>query len=129
VISHPQFLFKLLLEVEELAGRLLRDLDDDNTRLREELGRAGVEVDFLRRQVEALTDAARETSKTKRPGIVRGSLLGLGMILGAITTNVGTTIATEIIQPIVVGDRGSDDGLAVYQQACERLVEKIDELG
>lgn len=103
--------------------KLVRDLDvalNENAELRSRLAEARIEIDFLRRQVDQLSEAV----KTNRPSIARAMLVAVSSILLALTTGVGEAI------PGLVADTAADSDPTVeeFVQRCDTLVDAFDRL-
>lgn len=101
---------------EELVDRIARDVERSESILREELSEAGIEIDYLRRQLGAAIETCREANRARRPGLVAAALLGLGSILGAVATGavegISSTIASKQTEEHFV-ERYADDCLSL----------------
>jgi hypothetical protein len=105
---------------ESLIGQLQRELEDEGSRLRQDLSAAGVEVDFLRRQLDAVTDTAREANRVRRPGLIAGALIGLGSLLGSIVTGAAEGVSSVVTQT-AVDERGIED----FAAECVALANEV----
>jgi CRP-like cAMP-binding protein len=108
---------ELLRAIERLAHDLNTALES-NGQLRRELEAANMEVDFLRRQVQQLTEAL----SSNRPSIAKAMLAALGAILLAVATGMAEGAAGPLLadeeQPTTT----------VFVQQCDMLVNQFDEI-
>lgn len=112
---------RLTRDIERLASDLLSALED-NESLREQLQSARIDIDFLRRQVDNLTEAAR----TGRPGIMRAMVAAVAAILFAATTGIGEAAGGLVI------DRyweSPDSSAGEYLERCSEILDEMDALG
>jgi hypothetical protein len=102
---------------------LVHDLDlalQQNVTLRSQLDDARIEVDFLRRQVEQLSEAL----KANRRGITRAMLAGVGMILLAVVTGGAEGTAGHILNSHDTPEESATD----FLQRCDELVDQLDQI-
>ena len=103
---------------------LVHDLEvaiEENDDLRSRLAEARIEIDFLRRQVEQLSEAI----KTSRPRIVKSMLMGVGAILLALTTGVGEAAGGRILDKV---DAPAATTAEQFLERCDVLVDQFDSL-
>jgi hypothetical protein len=103
---------------------LVHDLDiaiDENEDLRSRLTEARIEIDFLRRQLDQLSEAM----KTSRPRIVKSMLMGVGAILLALTTGVGEAGGGRILDKV---DAPAATTAEQFLERCDNLVDQLDSL-
>lgn len=114
-------------EFEALLHRLDRALDE-NHHLREQLERADIEVDFLRRQVASQTEMLRAAQRANNRGLLRTAIVGLGGVMLAVVSGAaggaGEVVTTHLIEGPAVAQRSGDVALD-YSIECENLVVRL----
>jgi hypothetical protein len=105
---------------EALIHQIELDLENRESRLNAELVAAGVERDFLRRQVEAASACSREANRSKRPGLIAAALIGLGSIFGSVVTGSAEGLASAVAGHQIEGTSAED-----YSKECIELAESI----
>lgn len=118
----------LVQEAVEQVAQLLRAIErfahdlrvalDDNERLRAELERARIDVEFLRRQVDNLTEAL----KTGRPGITKAMLAAVGAILLAVLTGTAEGGSGAMVDRVFEAPAEA----VQYFARCEDLTRQMD---
>jgi hypothetical protein len=113
--------------------KLVRDFEialDENDDLRSRLLEANIEIDFLRRQVQQLSEAL----KTNRPSIVKSMLKAVGAITLAVAGGVGGATGGHLFDEAAAADPTTADliercsDLADQLESVERLANSSTEL-
>lgn len=100
--------------------RLVHDLNlalTENENLHVRLHSANLEIEFLRRQVDQLSESIR----TGRPSIARAMLAGVSAILLGVIGGVAEGSAGQLID----GTSTGDDDIATFVERCESLIDDL----